>query len=79
MLGRIINFYRKRKRAQKMKRIMPYVKLSEDSYYDASFNVDIRFPQSGRIYLETGSHCVLGGSYVFEKNTLGNFYVRGGI
>ena len=78
LLGRIINFYRQRKRAQRMKRIMPYVKLSEDSYYDPSFNVDIRFPKRGHIYLETGSHCVLSGSYVFEKNILGNSYVLEG-
>ena len=65
----MITKYKEIKKKRMMKRIAPYVFLSSDSYYGTMFNVDIRFPQPGHKYLETGSHCVLDGNYYFE--TLG--------
>lgn len=59
--------YRHIKRRRMMKRIAPYVSLSADSYYGPSFNADIRFPAQGHLYLETGSHCILDSSCVFES------------
>ena len=53
-----------------MKRIAPYVRLSEDSYYSPLFGIDIRFPYPGHVYLETGSHCVLECNCIFEKNII---------
>lgn len=56
--------YYKRKKARKS--VAPFVKLHQDSYYGNSFHIDLRNPQDGAIYLETGKHCVLDGTYVFE-------------
>lgn len=69
----IRNFLRRMKRNRMMKRISPYVRLSDDSFFTNSFNVDIRFPAEGQVYLRVGSQCVIEGNFVFEKNT-----VRGG-
>lgn len=48
------------------KRIEPFVHLSPNSYYGDSFYVDLRNPTNGQVYLRTGEHCVLDGSYIFE-------------
>ena len=61
--------YRKIMSDRNMKRIRPYVSLDSDSYYSSCFQVDLRAPKEGSIYLETGKHCVLDGSYIFEKET----------
>ena len=78
MLGAVKRMYRKIQRARMMKHIAPYVRLSDDSFYIDGFNVDIRFPQAGHIYLETGSKSVIGCRCVFEKKVVSNSYVRGG-
>lgn len=62
----LISKYKELQMKKMMKQIAPYVYLSPDSYYGNSFYVDIRFPQDGHKYLETGSHCVLNGRYYFE-------------
>lgn len=54
------------KKNRMMKRISPYVSLNNASYFGNNFAVDLRFPQKGHVYLETGSHCVLDGKYHFE-------------
>ena len=63
----LIDQYKGLQRKKMMKCISPYVALNADSYYGNSFFVDIRFPQDGHAYLETGSHCVLDGKYYFES------------
>ena len=82
MLGAVKNLYHKIKRermkAQMMKRIAPYVRLSEDSCYVDGFSVNIRFPEAGHIYLETGAYSVIGCSCVFERRIVGNSYEGGG-
>ena len=52
-----------------MKRIAPYTSLNTESYYGNGFTVELRAPEPGNIYLETGNHCVLDGRYVFETGT----------
>lgn len=66
---RLLAYYRKFQHSQMMKRIMPYADLCKDTFYSDKFNVDLRSPRQGMIYLKTGSHCVLDGSYIFEKET----------
>lgn len=62
----VIDKYRQLKRKRALKRAAPYISLDTDSYYGAGFSVDLRFPQPGHIYLETGTHCILEGTYHFE-------------
>ena len=64
----LIAKYKELQKKKMMKHIELYVSLSHDSYYCNNFAVDIRFPQNGHTYLETGSHCVLEGSYYFETS-----------
>lgn len=52
-----------------MKKIQPFVQLSPESYYDSSFKLDLRQPTPGKIYFKTGKHCVIGGTYVFERES----------
>lgn len=56
-----------------MKRIKPYVRLSEDSFYGSNFNVELRTP-SDRLFLEIGSKSVIDGCFIFENNS-GNISV----
>lgn len=62
--------------------VRSFVKLDPESFYGSTFKVDLRNPAQGRIYLETGKHCVLDGMYVFEtgggKITIGNRVHIGG-
>ena len=62
------SLYKKEKQKRMMKRISSYVSLNADSHYGSAFNVDLRFPKQGHMYLETGSHCVLEGNYYFETS-----------
>lgn len=62
----IRSIYKSFQRNKMMKRISGNVSLDTDSYYGPGFIVDLRFPEPNRIYLETGSHCILEGRYVFE-------------
>ena len=50
----IKEIYHKYKREKMKSRISPFVSLSKDSFYGNGFYVDIRFPEKGHIYLETG-------------------------
>ena len=65
----IIERYLGRRKKQMMKRIAPYTSLNTESYYGNGFTVELRAPEPGHIYLETGNHCVLDGRYVFETGT----------
>jgi len=62
----ILNYLRKLKRQKMLKRIQPYTLLAEDSIYGNGFSVDLRHPRAGKVYLKTGSHCILDGSFIFE-------------
>ena len=64
-----VELYKKLKLKRNMKSIGPYVNLSPDSHYALNFEVQIRFPEPDYIFMETGSHCVLDGKYIFEKNS----------
>lgn len=63
----LIEKYKGFQRQKMMKHISQYVSLNTNSHYGKDFFVDIRFPQGGHTYLETGSHCVLDGHYYFES------------
>lgn len=63
------SFYLKSTQKRMFKHIAPFVSLDQDSYYGSGFEVQLRFPESGHIYLETGKHCVLEGRYVFERSS----------
>lgn len=65
----IIGFLLKIKQKRMIKRIEPFVDLSSDSVYDRGFTVDLRHPVASRVYLSTGRHCVLAGTYIFETET----------
>ena len=60
--------YQDLKRKKTRKATAPFVDLDQDSYYGNSFHIDLRNPISGNIYLKTGKHCVLDGTYVFETS-----------
>lgn len=72
----MIEFYKKYKSKKAWNAAKPFVKLDLESYYGSSFKVDLRNPEQGRIYLETGKHCILDGNYIFEtgggKITIGD-------
>lgn len=61
------SMYKKVKRARMMKRISSYVLLDTDSFYGGHFYVDLRFPDSGHKYLETGRHSIIDGKFIFES------------
>lgn len=65
----IMDLYLRRRRKAEMARIAPYTSLDPESWYGNGFAVELRSPQAGHIYLETGKHCVLDGHYIFEKET----------
>lgn len=67
MIAKLKKIYRKLKREQMMRNIRPYTALSDDSVYGEGFSVDLRAPENGHIYLKTGDHCIVDGSFVFEK------------
>ena len=58
---------RRRKRA--LQALEPWTNLNPDSYYGPAFAVELRAPETGKIYVETGSHCVLDARCVFEKES----------
>lgn len=54
---------------KKKEYIARYTDLASDSYYGGGFNVDIRHPKDGYVFMKTGHHCVLEGLYIFEKDS----------
>ncbi len=62
----IISFILNWRHKNMMKRIAPYVDLCPETIYDKGFTVDLRSPEASKIYLSTGKHCVLAGTYIFE-------------
>lgn len=56
-------------RKNKIKKVRTYINLSKNSYYDQTFDIDLRNPKKGHIYLETEEQSVLGGTYIFEKES----------
>ena len=74
--------YKKIQRKKMFSRIKQYTLLSANSFYDKGFSVELRAPQKGKIYLQTGENCVLSGRYIFEtcsgKITIGNRVHIGG-
>lgn len=63
-----VNYYKALQHRKMMKRISPYVDLNEESIYQNSFQVDLRNPSQEKKYLRVGSHCVIGGKFVFETD-----------
>ena len=51
------------------RRVKPYVKLNQNSFYGENFDIQIRFPRKDLVFLETGRHCVLDGHYIFERSS----------
>ena len=65
----IMAAYLRWKRKQMMKNIAPYTALNPESYYSQGFTVELRAPEAGHTYLQTGSHCVVEGRFIFEKGS----------
>lgn len=65
----IINTIRKMSKKHKIKKWNEYIRLSRESFYDDTFDVDLRNPKRGHVYLETKENSVLGGTYIFEKES----------
>ena len=65
----IERWYFQRRKKQMMAKVAPYTSLNTASYYGDGFAVELRAPKEGHTYLETGSHCVLDGRYVFETES----------
>ena len=78
----MVTLYKKYRRKKAWYAVRPFAKLDPESYYGSGFQVDLRDPEQGRTYLETGKHCVLDGTYVFEtrkgKITIGDRVHIGG-
>lgn len=68
MFNKIYQNFRK---GRMFKQIEPFVSLDKESVYGADFNVELRSPPQSaeHIFLEVGEHCVINGSYIFEKNS----------
>jgi len=66
---KIVQVIKKIKHNHMYKSIAPFVDLAKDSFYEQGFRVELRHPVIGKIYLKTGSHCILSGSYIFETDT----------
>lgn len=66
---RFIGYIKKLKKDRLMRRIRPYTALSNDSIYGANFSVDIRQPVQGYNYLKIGSHSIIDGRFIFEKDS----------
>ncbi len=65
----IINTIHKMSKKHKIKKLNEYIQLSRESFYDDTFDLDLRNPKRGHIYLETKGNSVLGGTYIFEKES----------
>lgn len=63
----IKGLYQRIKKQRQSKRIAPYVDLSPDSHYGNDFRVDLRSPETNRKYLRIGSHCLIDGTFIFER------------
>lgn len=63
------SLYKSIKRRKMLQTIRPFVALHSDSYYGSAFTVDIRFPSSSHVFMETGEHCVLDGRFIFERDS----------
>lgn len=66
---KIVSWIKDQKRKKRMKQLQTYVSLSEESYYDRAFKVELRQPQAGKIYLKIGKNCVISGTYIFERES----------
>ncbi len=64
----IVAILKKIEHKRKLKKAKPYVELSEESFYNDGFRIDLRNPQKSKVYLSVGKHCVLSGNYIFETN-----------
>ena len=65
----LISFYKKYAQRKMLKNIREFVSLSQESVYGNGFSVQIRNPKSGRVFLETGDHCVIDGTFIFERDS----------
>ena len=66
---KLLKIYNSIRLKRMMKRIKPFVDLNSNSHYEESFEIQLRNPQKGNIYLTTGENCVLDGCYIFERET----------
>ena len=67
MVAKLKKIYKRFKKDRMMKIIRPYTVLSEESFYGDGFSVELRSPEQEHIYLTVGDHCIVDGSFVFEK------------
>lgn len=65
----VMSAYKKIQQINMFRKVKPYVKLNNNSFYSENFEIQIRFPQKGLVFLETGKHCVLDGHYIFERGS----------
>lgn len=63
----IIDLLRKYKKNKELKEKSQYLKLAENSIFLQNFNVDLRNPQVGHIYLEVDDNSIVDGNFVFES------------
>lgn len=61
--------YHKIKRSKERKMLEIHAELCQDSYYGGSFFVNFLAPKKNRLYMKTGSHSVIDGTFIFEKDT----------
>lgn len=66
---RIMDWFHKLSQKKNIKKNSEYIHLSKDSFYDETFSVDLRNPQKGHIYLEIKDNSLIGGDYIFEKES----------
>lgn len=66
---KIIKLYKKFKKKRKLRAQSDYLYLAEDSIYGTGFNVEIRKPKDNYQFLSVGHHCVIDGSFIFEKDS----------
>ena len=65
----IINWYHRMSQKRNIKRNAEYIHLSKETFYDETFYLDLRNHQKGHIYLDIKSSSVVGGIYIFERES----------
>lgn len=69
ILKKIYSKYIDGRKKKRFDALCVYADLNPHSYYGGAFDIDIRKPESKRIYLSVGEHCIIEGRFVFENTT----------
>lgn len=65
----IVDLVRQVRKKKRIAAIQPYIDIAKNSIYGNGFDVDIRKPKKNHIFLKIGSHCMINGQFIFEKDS----------